>query len=105
MKNSPDTSGGWGVSGGSQVADFSHTHSYKHNQSNPEDMLMLHSAINIKTEALLSMLKRRPCSLNDICTALGISQNEIQKHISDFQHRGVIHSEEIDGIVFYKAIS
>jgi hypothetical protein len=23
MKNAPDTSGGWGISGGSQVADFS----------------------------------------------------------------------------------
>ena len=87
------------------VADFSPAHSYKHNQSKSEDILGLHSAINLKAEALLSMLKRRPCSLNDICTGLGISHNEAQKHIGDLKHQGIIQSDEKDGIVFFKTLS
>lgn len=87
------------------MADCSPANSYKHNQSNPEDMLGPHSAINLKAEALLSMLKRRPCSLNDICTGLGISHNEAQKHVSVLKHRGIIQSDEKDGIVFFKTLS
>ncbi len=87
------------------VADFSPARNYKHNQSNPEIALGPHSAINPEAEALLSMLKRRPCSLNDICAGLGISHNEAQKHISDLKHRGIIQSDEKDGIVFFKTLS
>lgn len=87
------------------VADFSPAHDYKHNQSNPEIALGPHSAINLEAEALLSMLKRRPCSLNDICAGLGISHNEAQKHVSDLKHRGIIQSDEKDGIVFFKTLS
>jgi wyosine [tRNA(Phe)-imidazoG37] synthetase (radical SAM superfamily) len=87
------------------VADFFQIHSYKLNSSKSEDTSESKSLVSSKAESLLSMLKRRPCSLNDICAGLGISQNEARKHISDFQHRGVILSDEIDGIVFFKAIS
>jgi len=59
--------------------------------------------VESKAEDVLSMLKRRPCSLNDICRGLGIHRNEALKHISHFQHRGVINSEEKDGILFFKA--
>jgi len=83
------------------VTDFSPAHNYKHDQSN----LGPQSAINLKAEALLSMLKRRPCSLNDICTGLGISHNEAKKHVGDLKHRGIIQSDEKDGIVFFKTLS
>jgi len=86
------------------VADFSPTHSCKHIQSNSEDTLGPHSTINLEAEALLSMLKRRPCSLNDICTGLSISRNEAQKHVSDLKDRGIIQSDEKDGIVFFKTL-
>ena len=87
------------------VADLSPTQCCQHKSSISEDTLESRSVTSGKVESLLSMLKRRPCSLNDICTGLGTTQNEAQKHISDFQHRGLIQSKEIDGIVFYKAIS
>ncbi|MHC4423460.1 MAG: radical SAM protein, partial [Planctomycetota bacterium] len=32
-------------------------------------------------EDVLSMLKRRPCSLNDICSALGLHHNEALKYV------------------------
>ena len=50
---------------------------------------------------LLSMLKRRPCSLSDICSALGISRNEALKYITHFQQQGVLDSKKKDGVVFF----
>ena len=87
------------------VADFTSTRNCQLNSSISEDTSESESLANSKAESLLSMLKRRPCSLHDICAGLGISQNEARKHISDFQHRGVIQSEEIGGIVFFKTVS
>ena len=56
-----------------------------------------------KAEDVLSILKRRPCSLNDISSGLGISRNEALKYVTHLQHKGVIHSEEKDGRIFFKA--
>jgi len=87
------------------VVDFFLVHSCNFNSSKSEDTSESESLMNNREESVLSMLKRRPCSLNDISTGLGISQNEAQKYISDFQHRGLIRSEEIDGIVFFRTMS
>ena len=86
------------------VADFSPASSSILNESKSEDMLKPHSVLNRNAEALLSMLKRRPCSLNDICSSLGINRNEVIKHISDLQHRGIIQSENKEGTVFFKTL-
>jgi wyosine [tRNA(Phe)-imidazoG37] synthetase (radical SAM superfamily) len=87
------------------VADFFQIQSYKQNSSKSEDSSESESLISRTAESLLSMLKRRPCSLDDICAGLGINQNEAQKYISYFQYSGLIQSEEIGGIVFFKAVS
>jgi wyosine [tRNA(Phe)-imidazoG37] synthetase (radical SAM superfamily) len=60
--------------------------------------------IERKAEDVLSMLKRRPCSLNDICSGLGIGRNEALKYVGHFQQQGLVHTEEKDGIIFFKAI-
>jgi wyosine [tRNA(Phe)-imidazoG37] synthetase (radical SAM superfamily) len=52
-------------------------------------------------EDLLSMLKRRPCSLSDICSILGISRNEALKYITLLQQQGVLDSEQKEGIIFF----
>ncbi|MHC4658997.1 MAG: radical SAM protein [Planctomycetota bacterium] len=54
-------------------------------------------------ENVLSMLKRRPCSLKDICTALSIHHNEAQKYIARLQQQGVVYASEKEGITFFKA--
>jgi wyosine [tRNA(Phe)-imidazoG37] synthetase (radical SAM superfamily) len=54
-------------------------------------------------EDVLSMLKRRPCSLNDICSALGLHHNEALKYVGRFQRQGLIGSEQKDGTTFFKA--
>jgi wyosine [tRNA(Phe)-imidazoG37] synthetase (radical SAM superfamily) len=59
------------------------------------------SHIEGKAEDVLSMLKRRPCSLSDISSALGINRNEALKHISLLKQQGIIDSHEKDGIVFF----
>jgi len=87
------------------VADFSPANSCKLNESKSENTLGFYSAINRKAEALLSMLKRRPCSLNDICAGLNVNRNEATKYIGYLQNRGVIQSELKDGIVFFKTSS
>lgn len=56
-------------------------------------------------EDVLSMLKRRPCSLNDICSGLGIHRNEALKYVGHLQQRSLIDSEQKGGTVFYKASS
>ncbi len=55
-----------------------------------------------KAEDVLSILKRRPCSLNDICSGLGIGRSEALKYVTGLQHKGIIHSEKKDGRVFFK---
>ena len=71
------------------VADFSPGRCGKHIERGAEDVL--------------SMLKRRPCSLNDICSGLGIHRNEALKYITHFQQQGVVDSSEKDGTTFFKA--
>lgn len=56
-----------------------------------------------KADDVLSILKRRPCSLNDISSGLGIGHNEVLKYIRVLQERGLILSEQKDGILFFKA--
>jgi wyosine [tRNA(Phe)-imidazoG37] synthetase (radical SAM superfamily) len=53
------------------------------------------------TEDVLSMLKRRPCSLSDICSALGISRNEALKYITFLQQQGEIDSQKKGGVIFF----
>ena len=55
-----------------------------------------------KAEDVLSILKRRPCSLNDICSGLDIGRNEALKYVTGLEHKGIIHSEKKDGRIFFK---
>ena len=87
------------------VAEFSPACSGILSESKIEDVPGHHFVVNRKTQALLSMLKRRPCSLNDICSGLGIKHNEAIKSISNLQNRGIIQVEEKDGTVFFKTSS
>jgi wyosine [tRNA(Phe)-imidazoG37] synthetase (radical SAM superfamily)/biotin operon repressor len=85
------------------VADFSPGRCGKGIDSGVEDLLDPHLAVSCKMGTLLSMLKRRPCSLSDICSGLGIGRNEALKYITHFRQQGVVDSEQRDGITFFKA--
>ena len=60
--------------------------------------------IESQAEDVLSMLKRRPCSLEDICSGLGLARNEVLKYIAHFQQQGCLDSEQRDGTVFFRAL-
>ncbi len=52
-------------------------------------------------QTLLSMLKRRPCSLDDICSALGLIPNSAIKYLDELAKQGLIKSENKQGKTFY----
>lgn len=68
-----------------------------------EDITKLHLATNQKAENLLSMLKRRPCSLDDICSSLRLSHAEALDYISRLQQQGAVCSEQKEGTIFFMA--
>ena len=65
------------------------------------EALGLESVGRTDRENLLEMLKRRPCSLDDICAGLGISRNEALKHLGYLQQQAIISTENRDGKIFY----
>ncbi len=70
-----------------------------------DDVFGPHSEVKNKTETLFSMLKRRPCSLEDICSAMGIGPNEALKYVTILQQKGAIDSEQKGGKTFFKVLS
>lgn len=55
-------------------------------------------------ETLFSMLKRRPCSLDDICSSMNLHSNEAIKYISSLTEQGRIQSENVDGTIYFKPL-
>jgi len=55
------------------------------------------------TKSLLSMLKRRPCSINDISSVMKIHPNEVIKYINYLRVQSLILAVRKNKIIFYKA--
>jgi len=55
------------------------------------------------TENILDMLRRRPCSLDDICSGLSIHRNEALKYLAHLEAAGLIISQPAADRVFFKA--
>ena len=55
------------------------------------------------TQTLFSMLKRRPCSLDDICSALGLDPGEATGYLNDLKKQGLIRSENKTGKTYFIA--
>ena len=71
------------------IADFASSHCQKVTHDVPQ--------------TLLSMLKRRPCSLNDICSALGLDASNALVCLDALKKQGVVWSENKQGKTFFKA--
>ena len=82
------------------VADFSLTRRRCNVTGDDEEH---QGAMNRKMQTLLSMLKRRPCCLNDICEGLGLHRNEALKYIGHLQSGRLITSEQRNGTIFFSA--
>jgi len=87
------------------VADFPQAHTAAPEQNTSKQQADLHSQADRQKQILLSMLKRRPCSLDDISAGLGIGAGEVSKYVTDLQAEGFIAPEERDGRVFFKFLS
>jgi wyosine [tRNA(Phe)-imidazoG37] synthetase (radical SAM superfamily) len=55
------------------------------------------------TQTLLSMLKRRPCSLSDVCSALGLDASDASGYLEELEKQGVVRSENKEGRTFFAA--
>lgn len=54
-------------------------------------------------EEILNLLRRRPCSVEDIATGLGMHPNEILKELEKLADQDLIEHSVGDGKVYYKA--
>ena len=50
---------------------------------------------------IVSVLKRRPCSVEDICTGLAMDRSEVLKHLTHLQDTGVVTSERRGDITYF----
>lgn len=56
-------------------------------------------------EDVLSMLKRRPCTVDDICAGLGVNRHEAGRHVGYLLEQGWITSECREGVTYYRSHS
>jgi len=54
---------------------------------------------------VLELLRRRPCTLEDIATGLSLHANAVVKTLADLVHRGEVHRILRDGKVFWRTIA
>ncbi len=80
------------------IADFS----FRPHRKNSKNKTGESSDEKNKAETLFSVLKRRPCSVEDLCSGLGWHRNEVLKYIAGLQKKGVVISEEKGGIMFFR---
>jgi wyosine [tRNA(Phe)-imidazoG37] synthetase (radical SAM superfamily) len=52
---------------------------------------------------VFSMLRRRPCSLEDVSSGLGIGRQEAAEYIGLLRRRGLVTSEKKNGATFFRA--
>ena len=52
-------------------------------------------------DAIISMLKRRPCTAEDIAGAFDMHLNEVSKYLGNLSEKGLIHTERTRGSLYY----
>lgn len=57
-----------------------------------------------RDEDIIDMLKRRPCSADDIAAGLKISKLEVLKHIEELEKAGKIEAAKQNDKIYYKAV-
>ncbi|MFA6187207.1 MAG: radical SAM protein [Phycisphaerae bacterium] len=62
------------------------------------------SGANVKDTDIIEMLKRRPCSLDDIAAGLKTPMNEALKHIETLIKAGKIETARQNGKIYYKVV-
>ncbi len=63
----------------------------------------LHRVSETHRDDVLDMLRRRPCSVQDIARGLGINYNEALVHVRELETEGTIVIEQRDDTAYYRA--
>jgi hypothetical protein len=58
--------------------------------------------LHASESSIIEMLQRRPCSLNDICSGLGIPADEAVQLITNLTKQSRITSDDQNGTIFFK---
>jgi len=56
-----------------------------------------------RREDVLNLLRRRPCTVDDIAGGLGLHRNEVVKYVEELSSEGLIEASTSDGRVYYAA--
>ncbi len=59
--------------------------------------------VNLKVEHILEMLKRRPCTLEDVAHSFGLHPNEATKYLGRLVRRGEVRAETLGESTYYRA--
>ncbi|NQT03758.1 MAG: HTH domain-containing protein, partial [Planctomycetes bacterium] len=54
-------------------------------------------------EDVLTLLQRRPCSIDDIAAGLGLHRNEVVKYVEELSLEGKIEAKPQNQQLYYKA--
>ncbi len=54
---------------------------------------------------VVAMLRRRPCTLNDVAAGLGLHVNEALKQLSALKKAGKVTTSFVDGVVYYAVVT
>jgi len=57
-----------------------------------------------RREDVLTLLRRRPCSIEDIAAGLGLHRNEVVKYIEELSSEGKIEARPQNQQLYYKAV-
>lgn len=89
-------------------ASMDHLQDIAHLFSPPTEIIADHSSAydtgehTATEESIIELLKRRPCTIDDVSRGLEIHRNEAIKHINTLTKRGVISSMRRDDSVYYR---
>jgi len=53
-------------------------------------------------ESIIKLLKRRPCTVQDLSSVTGLHENEVNKYIEVLLNRGKLETERLDRGLFFK---
>jgi len=55
-------------------------------------------------EEILQLLRRRPCSIDDIADGLGMHRNEVLKSVGHLNSEGLVEGSQVAGRSYYRAV-
>ena len=68
------------------------------------DAVDRHSEFVASREAILNLLRRRPCSIGDVANGLGIHRNEALKYIDQLNAEGAVEESLMGDVTYYKTV-